>query len=296
MINFNVLKDELLFFVTSKKEYLIDIAKKEYFNDDNYKNSSNFNEWLIHDFKFNGKRVIDFFMLEEEELYNRNKKEYDLFSNSMVSFFEMVITPNNIILKDIFTNKDYMLTNYDGVNENGFLRTRIYIDSTKCYIADDIYYYPLEYKSSFKKIVFEKYNEYCSMNFNISIEEFIKENSILIYKFNDIVEDVISNMISDEEELLVYQSVYTFKDKVDIIEIIENDKNIAKVDDNVYQISIKLQDGENIISEMIVESNRLEIECKTEKDLFATKIYIEEILTKYINFFADEIVSLDSLL
>ena len=295
MIEFNSFKNDVFYF-TSTDNSIIQKAKDEYFTNENDL-STNFNEWLIHDFKINGKNMVDLFIEKNKAKYETNREGYDLINNSIVSFFEMLITPNNIILKDIFTNRDFVLENYDGEKNNSFLRARIYLKDEKCYISDDLVYYSDEYKSTFKKAIFEKYNEYCSTNSNIGIEEFVLENSILIYKFNDIVEDVIDSMMIDEDEFLVYQSIFNFKDLDAVKKVLNEDNSIVFVGDLselTYEISID-SDLNTVIGEIIIDGSKIEVEARNQNDLEILKIYIENIGENIFFYYKDEVISLDNL-
>lgn len=289
MERFNEFKDDLLYFILKEENrYFVEKAKEKFFIDDEHETGLGFTSWLIHDCEIDGKKAVDIY----SEVNSDVDQDYLLvMKNSLFSFYELIKTQNNTILKDIITRKDYLLSKEDKDIEGELLAGRIYFIKDRVAISDEITPFEKSFVDVFRKGILEKYNEYTKISGMISIDDFVEGNPIVFYKYLDVADQSDSIMNFDDDDLRVYQGVFGFTDKKDIIDTLKNDEHINMIDDDEFIITYE---GERC--ELIIFDNRFELECVTNSELEAFKGFIIEVFGDKVIHLGDEVITLDNLL
>lgn len=286
---FNDFKDDLLYFILKdENKYFVEKAKEKFFIDDEHETGLGFTSWLIHDCEIDGKKAVD--------LYSDHNTDFDedyllVMKNSLFSFFELIKTQNNTILKDIITRKDYLLSGDDKNIEGELLAGRIYFIKDKIALSEEMTTFEKSFVEVFRKGILEKYNLYTKMSGMVSIDDFVEGNPIVFYKYLDVADQSDAIMNFDDDDLRVYQGLFGFSDKKEIIEILKSDSHISMLDDDEFII---LNEGDRC--ELILLDNRFELECVTNSELESFKQLISEIFGDKVVHIGDEVITLDNLL
>jgi len=249
-----------------------------------------FNDWIIHDYRFEDKyELID--------LYRKNKNIdedlYKSFKNSKVSFFTVVKTEKNFILKDMFDKTDYVIGNIELLDETVIIFARLYPYGDKYYFVDEMTMFDGSYKEHLLKGIMSKFNESKSLTGYLEIKEFIRNNSILLYIFCNVIDDIIDN--EDEEETYdIHEAVYAVKDRIMVDEVLRNSDKIAALvlEEGIYQIF----EDELILGEIVDLKNKLEIDFRGMKALEEGKELIDRIFGDSLVHISDQIITIDDLL
>lgn len=289
----NQILDEMLFFISKKENrFIISKGREEFDVKDEFSVPKGFFEWLVHDFIVEDRLIID--ILKENMEINQNV--YDGIINSYISVFDVIKTKNNTILKDIFTGNDFKILEDLRFESEGIILTRVY-PYKDGYIVLENDTYDNSFKSIFKKIILEKYNQYCSMYEPIDIECFLKDKSLLIYKFYEVIEDVIEKE-NDYDEFSLYQSLYMIQDKEKVNSILKK-SDLIEFDEEYQNESVyKVYDENkhNIIAEIVVTNNKLELECANKDYLDRCNELIDSILGVNVAHVKNEVLSIDDIL
>lgn len=306
MLDLNILeelKEKILYVVLEKKnEDFVEKARDKFLLEHDDDTAKGFTSWLIHDFVSEGKSAVDLYKkasttsIDKYKKKDEDSKDYlEIISNSLYSVFEIVKTENNKILKDIITKRDYLLVDEDDLFNNSIIVGRVYFDDGKAILSEEYTTYSESFKAVFRKGILEKYNDYIKVSGIIDLEDFVKENSSIFYKFVDVVEETDLAVNFDEEEYSVYQAIYAFKERSKIIEILDRIENSSKEEydetESVYIIKLN-----EISCELLVLTEKLELECLNRSQLEIFKEKLENILGDYIVHVRDEILTMDELI
>lgn len=286
---FNEFKDDLLYFILKEEnKYFVEKAKERFFIDDEHETGLGFTSWLIHDCEIDGRKAVD--------IYSEKNTDFDqdyllVMKNSLFSFYELIKTQNNTILKDIITRKDYLLSDEDKNIDGELLAGRIYFIKDKIALSDEITSFERSFVEVFRKGILEKYNEYTKMSGMVSIDDFVEGNPIIFYKYLDVADQSDAIMNFDDDDLRVYQGIFGFSDKKEVIKILKEDDHVTMLDDDEFII---VYEGERC--ELILLDNRFELECVTKSELEAFKQLVLEMFEEKVAHLGDEVITLDNLL
>lgn len=293
MEGLNEILDEMLFFLSKKENgFIINSGREAFGVKDEFDVPKGFFDWLVHDYKINGKHILDI-LKENKEI---DCEVYEGIKNSYISVFNIIKTKNNVILKDIFTGNDFRLLEDLNIDDEGILLTRVY-PYKDGYLLLENQAYADSFKSTFKKSILEKYNEYCAVYEPMDIEEFIKSKSLLVYKFYEVVENVIEEE-HNHDDYYVYQGTFMIQDMDKFNDIIKK-LDFVKFDDefdseriySVYDSSIS-----NILAEMVIKLKTIEIECSAKEYLDTVCQMLEEAFESSIVHVKNEVLSIDDIL
>lgn len=255
-----------------------------------------FNDWFVHDYRTDdGKGIADLYKkahdVSEDEL-----KLLESISNSVYSAFERMPIKDKMVVKDLFTKADYQLS--DAFEAASVMLMRVYSMNGSHVILDQPEFLTEEYKTLLVKGMLEKYNEYCRLFAPMQMDAFVKQHSLVLYRFLNIIDTTASEYALDDQDYVVHQSTYIIKNMVKAHENMKiNEKFILSLDDEAGAV-FKLVSGEHedVIAEIVLADDRLEIECTTAEALEYSKEVIEEILGDMVAHLRDEILNIDDLI
>lgn len=290
--------DKLLFWALDEKRSDIVKHATEVFlkGADSQTEMQGFNDWFIHDYRTKENKSIADLYIKEEKPSEEEVKLLEVLSNSVYSAFERIAVKDKMIVKDLFTKLDYQLD--ETFETSSVMLVRIYTLGNKHSLVEPPEFLPDEYKSMLVKGMLEKYNEYCRLYAPMQMEAFVKEFSLVLYRFLNIIDNTASEQALDEDEFIVHQSVYIIKNSADAHALMKNNKNfILSLDDEAGAV-FKLVTGEHqdIVAELVLADDRLEIECTSANALDYSKEVIEELLDENAAHLKDEVLNIDDLI
>ncbi|MEA3422367.1 MAG: hypothetical protein U9Q80_00925 [Bacillota bacterium] len=249
-----------------------------------------FNDWVIHDYRFNGKyELID--------LYKKNNHVddnlYKSFKNSKISFFSVLKTEKSFILKDIFDKTDYVIGNIELLDETGIIFSRIYPYNNNYYFVDEMTIFDGSFKEYLLKGIMSKFVEAKNLIGYLEINEFISNNSMLLYVFSNIIDDTIG-IESEEESYDIHEAVYVVKDRVKVDEVLKNSDKIGilALEEGIYRII----EDKLILGEIVDLKNKLEFDFRGVEALNEGKELIDDVFGDSLVHLSDQIITIDDLL
>ncbi len=282
------------YFLAKHSNKVIEAAKTEYLSgiDGDYKEFG-FDNWFLCDFKYDHKDMMTYYQ-QNQPVLGEEKIVLESIQNSWFSYFEVFEVEGKSLLKDLFTKADYQVENSELLAGGTIVAARLYPCERKYYI-EILENFDGEMHKHVTGAVLSKYNEFCSQNQTIEIEEFIKTQSLLLYKFMNVFKNVSLQDSDADEEFMVYQSDYVFDNRDKVIELISTEGSFEFVekeeDEEIYSI---IHEGEVI--EIVISTNKLELEASTEAIRQVIKTKVEELLKGYITFVQDIILNIDDIL
>ncbi len=282
------------YFLTKHSNKVIDAAKEDYLKgvEGDYKEFG-FDNWFLCDFKYEDKDMMTYY-LQNQTVMAEEKPSVESVRQSWFSYFEVFEIEGKSLLKDLFTRADYKVENGELLGDGTIVAARLYPDGSKYYI-EILEQFDGETHQHVTGAVLAKYNEYCSQFGTVEIEQFIKEHSLLLYKFMTVFRNISFQESDAEDELMVYQSDYVFENRDKVIEEISTEGSFEFVDEDegaeIYSVAL-----EGHIVEVVISSNKLEIEAPTEALRKSVKTKVESLLEGYISFVQDIILTIDDIL
>ncbi|MCT4621171.1 MAG: hypothetical protein N4A62_17505 [Marinisporobacter sp.] len=255
-----------------------------------------FNTWLIYDYKMkDGSTFIEkYYEKKKEELSEEEKEFIQKKMKSFLSIYE--IKESEGVLEDIFTKKEVYV--YLGKNTEIKCKDLIFgriieIEKRTMFVGNTIYI-PELFKNSIERNILFKYEEYKGKNQYATWEEFLKGNSLLLQKHVDIIADV-TNETENEDAYNVWQSIYLISDVKTIKELLQKHQGVQLDFEEEGSYYLKYFDQEELVAEMVLEKNRLELECNSENDRIKMKKIIESVLGDLGKHYKDEIIGLEDI-
>lgn len=300
--------DSVLFFAM-KQEYSGEVERasriftKEWADDTLYGSEFGFNHWLIHNYRFEEKaeNFINCYMQgnpaapEDAPLARMAEK-------SLLSVFQVIRTEHNILLKDILTRKDFILSNEDlttHLDETALHLLRLYPDGHTWLAVQEGATFESSFRESLNRGVLEKFSEYCRLRGPQDLEKFIYENPMMIYKFVEIIESLGITEAVSEEEFAVYQATYVLRDIRETAKLLESMPGIELgiAEDGVWIFRIHMPEEPEVqLAEIVLSENRMEVECTSEQNLPIARRMLEDHLGKDIAHLKDEVLDINSLM
>lgn len=255
-----------------------------------------FNSWLIHDYqKKNGSYIIKDYLLNKNIDVVDGIDLFKLINESIFSIFKVSIQKDNVVFKDIITQVDYLIETDQKFNNADIIKIRIYPSNNKYYIVDNGAYFTEEFEPTIRKSVMSKYNEYCSTNEPMGIDEFVKKHSVLIYHLANII-DYYESELSVEDNLSVHMATYAVKNREPLIErlLLSGAFQIAETYDD--EMVLTLLSDESQVAEIVITVNKIEIEATTKTLLSYAKTEFEKASGELAVFVKDEELFLEDLI
>lgn len=254
-----------------------------------------FNQWLIFDYFFrNGSTFIN-------ELYKRKPENSDdinylkALEQSTFSVFQIHEGNKQSFLKEIFTKNDYKIENSISQHSSPLI-ARVVTLNRKHYLLNTVDIWQESSIKSIRQSILKKYNEVHNTDKSITIERFIKEYSMVLYKYLMIYKDAEIKSVFEDEEFYVYQSLYQLKKKKDFNDIV-NESNVIKFQTDEYENKIfELYDGGLVVAEIELIKDQFNVECKNQEDLDLANELLADIFDDSIVKIKDEILNIEDLI
>ncbi len=287
---------EKLLMLVSDEKYLDEIERAHDFFSNGLEEETveiGFNQWLMFDYVFqNGSSFIDELLmndlLDDTELVMAAK-------NSILSVFKVFELERYTYIKDVFTKEDYMIENMMDIDRNPII-ARVITYKKKNFIIEVVNEWAEESEDSIRKSIYEKYNEYCSKIKNTEINEFLRKNAIIIYKYLMIYKDIKIKSVFQDEEFFLHLATYSIINMDMFNKSINESENIVfqtdEYDNDIYELSM-----ENVvICEIEVISNNFEIQCRNNEDLVESMNEIDRIFKNSIVKLKEEVLNVEDLI
>ncbi|MCH4887749.1 hypothetical protein EZV73_09200 [Acidaminobacter sp. JC074] len=246
-----------------------------------------FNQWLIHDYR-NAKGETMAELILEDEMK-------DVLMNSIHSVFKVIFEKNKIVFKDLFTAVDYVIESSETFENNDLVSVRIYPVEGKYLVVDNPEFYGAELEMTIRQSIMNKYNEYCSSNAPMGIEDFIKDNSQLIYHLTNIIHYYENEMMEDDD-MVVYVAEYAIKERELVLDMLLNTDHFQILETYEDEMTLVVLDDGVQIGEALVTSHKIELEAKSQTILDIGKSLIHKYAGDSAVFIKDLELGLDDLL
>lgn len=264
---------------------------------------SHFIPWLLWDFKLlNGNSFFEEYIKSEVLVENEQDIIFlNSLTNTQLSVYEIQEKNTDFLkLNNIFLNKEILVKDTLKLNIldiNTLLLTRIYNYEDVNYIIDDYIIIDKMFKSVIEKGFYEKYEEYKEKYGFVSKEKFIENNSSLIYNFASIIEELTQKQLQNQDEFLVYQSTYIVINFVHVKNGLLSYRNTELDYEEAGNSYMRIyDDSEKILCEIVLNKNKLELECVTETDKEKARKIVEDLVGKFIKHLEDEIFYMEDIL
>ncbi|MBI9014854.1 MAG: hypothetical protein JEZ08_21675 [Clostridiales bacterium] len=247
-----------------------------------------FNQWLIHDYKLSdGTKIAEKILTD--------KTMIDTIQNALYSVFKVHHEKNHIILKDVLTNKDYVLESDQLFEEGDLVCIRLYPVNNKYTVIDNPEFHDMSLETTIRKSVMSKYNEYCSSNEPMSIEVFIKEHSQLIYHLTNIIK-YYENELEEEVDLSVFVAEFAIKEREVLLDNLLATDHFQIIETYEDEMILNVLDDGIQIGEAVVTHDRIEIETTSKGMLDIAKDILENCSEERAVFIKEGKMTIDDLL
>ncbi|MBN2796000.1 MAG: hypothetical protein JXR88_11380 [Clostridia bacterium] len=246
-----------------------------------------FNNWLIHDYVYQGKSLIDDI---EGDLIVKNS-----IKNSRYSVYKIRIEHEKIVLKDVVTGEDYVLQTEQYFEENDLMKIRIYPVENYWIMNDVPEFYDSSLEDVIRKSVMTQYNNYCAAFQPVHIREFVKSQSQLILHLTNII-DFYEAELNEDEGFEVYVSTFALKNRDEVLDLLLNTDDFLLIENDGDETIIHMVSDHVQLAEIVVTSFKMEIEAVSKVQLEMVKSTVSQILEDRVVFIKDEMLSLDDLL
>ncbi|MFZ5966488.1 MAG: hypothetical protein ACOYVK_04855 [Bacillota bacterium] len=260
-----------------------------------------FNSWLMYDFK--DKKHQSFF----EKYYlsmsaSLKHEEKDIFLKRLrayPSLYEIKEKKENrIVLTDVFSKAEKSIKGRiaESIEDGELIMARLYPHENGFGILGNMMSIPKVFKSSIERNMINKYQEFQSKNLYATWEDFLRENSILLYRYIGVIGNVLMHQDADEDIYKVWLSTYLIRDFKKVKAHLLNHKSIQMDYEEQGLSVLKLHMNRKILAEIELTSTTLEIESNCEKDRKKSKALLEEFLGDMIVHYKDEVLGIDEIL
>jgi len=293
---------ENVFFFAMGEEYKSEVERSQglfvnIINDEVNAIEKGYNSWLVFDFRLeSGVTFLEEYASKKaSELSPEDLEQIKYLREAVFSVFEVVENNGKRFLKDISTNKDYMVIEIEEW-EPCVLKARLVKAENGYELVEGYETYQIEFKDVLRKGIFAKYNEYCSSVEPINIADFIKEHSVILYRLLDIIDELLEDEKNDFCDMYVHQGNYAVKNYKELVALLEASELVNLIEEfdgvKVYRFT-----GDNeTLCEIAVGIQKMEIECNDEDSLSRSKIILESIVEGMAQFLNYEVLGFDDLM
>ena len=272
------------------------LKESNYFYDE-----KNFVSWLLWDYKLeNGNNFFqEYIKIKGNKLTKEEIKIIEEISNTYLSIYENTLADGHRKLIDIFSKKEIIVKEEKEMRSlKDLIIGRIVNYHGENYMLDDYLTLNQRFQNGIEKTFREKFEDYRNKNKFCTIEEFLKDNSILLYSFAHIIEDISKKQMESDVEYNVFQSNYVVLDYKGIYDSLMKapDIELDYEDRGILYFIMYKKDRERVLSEIVLLKNKLELECISSRDNEDAKRVIERLLNTLIKHVSDEILTMDDIL
>lgn len=259
-----------------------------------------FTDYLVFDYKVNDVSLF------EQAVQQQSYPGLDQSLRHRFSVFEVVQYPNSLGLKDIFTKTDYKVVNGETLMVGDLMVGRLLISGSEAFLLENALVFPNSYKEALVKGMMEKYNDFVINGQQRSLDEFLIAQPEVLMKYIEILNEVEEESFDAEDDFMVYQSIFLVGDPVALKHQIMQEPGFeTSLDESGFMV-VKLYADESgdftgepedlLIAEIVIDGNRVEIECLDEFRLNMAKEKMKQCFGDAIAHFKDEVVSMDDLI
>lgn len=286
--------NDLYAFISSPTyETILSQGKDIFIMNEDESDTDGFAEWLIFNYRNSDqKRMIDLFSLnsdsEEEKVLLAGLKK------SFRSIFEVKVERDQIYLKDIFTNADYLISS-GLIEADRLVSARLISIDGENAIIGDTFEMDTFYLESIRKYLLDQYNQFSKVNGILSLTDFLDINGHLLYKVMGILTQVEEENY-DSEELILYQATYAFNCPMDILYDKMLNLSLPVFSDEDEEPILRVMKEDEIVAEIEITNGQFHILCNKPSHRDMMHGVIADILDASIVFLKDEVFSLEDLL
>lgn len=302
----NELVNKVLYFALGR-DYSKEVDKAKHLfrkilDKNNYSyDDKDFTSWLMWDHKIDNRNNFfeEYIRVMGSKLTENQYKILEGLSNTYLSIYEIVDLKEKKKLVDIFLKKEFIIEEgLEKVNPNQLLIGRVIKYDGQNYVLDEYATLDKRFQNGIEKVFYEKFESYKEKNSFSKIEEFIKDKSIFINSFTNIIDDITKKQMASNNEYNVYQSNYAVLDHKKLCDALLESPTIEfdyKDNDTLFYIMYQ-EDKKGVLSEIVLFKEKLELECTSNVDSENAKRVLEEMASDFIKYMSDEILNLDDLL
>lgn len=258
-----------------------------------------FSDWLVYDYTIDKQQTYaDKYLEKVENKLDEKEIEYiNKCIKSYLGFYEVVkIKDEKIQCKNLFTNELHMIEKTmmeEDVNLHEILLLRLTLgaEAETEIVSSNVVVLPYQFKTLMMGQIHEGFGMAKERKNYLTYPQYFKENLLTVLQ-------IVNRMLSykdQEGDVTLYQSVYAVKDYAKVKEIFSNLKDQIKdeeAEDGIYQ----LMEDDLLLAEMVLQKNRLEVECSNTEDQKTTKKVLAEKLEGIIVHLKDEELTIDDLI
>jgi len=267
-----------------------------------YGSEFGFNQWLIHDYRFEGQDhgFIAQYLESAADASEQALGQQALASR--LSVFQVLRTQHNLVLKDLLTRRDYALANdalAEALDDTALHLLRIYPAGERWLAVPESEGIPPSFREPISRGILEKYQEAVRLHGPQDIEAFIYSNPILIYKLVEIIASLEVQEEDAEEAYTVHQSRYVMKSLKDTAAQLEAMAGVelAIAEEGVWIFRLSApEEPETQLAEIVLSEQTLDVECLSRQDLMTSRRLLEAYLGDSIAHLRDEVLDIDALL
>ncbi|HEY7535976.1 MAG TPA: SEC-C domain-containing protein [Thermodesulfobacteriota bacterium] len=260
-----------------------------------------FFDWFIYDFKLidNGKRVIERFYEEENNLTEIEKSLLNKWLNNVYSFFDVEeVTPNKgCRISDLFTGDVLHIIDSAAslqISSHDIIGARPLKVGNNSYFSGVISVYPKAIKSLITDFFNLQFKDY-KRNFGrkCTVKDYLKDLGFLIGHY---IEDIVGHpqfLTPEGDEFVFASAIYNVKNFQKVIMKLQNIKSLEEIEggtDDLRVFSLVSKSTKNrTVGTIEVENDELKINCYSLTSLYNVKRLLEKNLNKLIEHKKDSV-------
>jgi|GEM_PF-4804028 len=261
-----------------------------------------FNSWLIYDYKMDNNKTLleSYFLKYSNDLPQAEKNILQQTIHSVPSIY--VLKERNGdhgLFQDIFQNTEYLIKEdrFEDYHINDLVFSRVIKVEENYLFFGNKSNIPSVFKTTISRNIIAHFEDYKSQNQYPNWDSFLDKNRILLYKYSNVVADVLNESVEEnDEKYRVWQSTYLISDFKKVEHILKQQEFI-KLDDEEYgSVVFKIFHEEHLLAEFVLTKNRGEIECNSAQDRKKAREILESALGEYIKHYKDEVIGIDDII
>lgn len=283
--------DLYAFAVSPVNKKHLERAMDQFVLSDTKEDTIGFAEWFIFNYRTenDNKKIVDRFRPKDSDV-----EAFERLKQTQRNIYEVRIEREQMILKDIFTGEDFLVSS--GVVSGELLVSARLAFCNDHYIAvGDLFTLDPAYKDQITKYILDQYNQFSNREGITSFIDFIDIYGHLIYKVMDIVLQVEEEN-AFEDELMLYQATYAFKCSYELLYDFIGHLPFDIEPDEDEEPILRLVEDRVIVAEIEVSKDVFYVLCNDENQLKRIMSAIEPLLNQDIIYLKTDTFALEDLL